>query len=639
MKKRVVIIAGMMAMMFCLPITAITETYYVRPDGGTCLECNGLADAAYPGSGENRDCAWSHPFWALEAGDPPTWRIAGGDTLVIGSGRYMMGHGAPNTDWCSSEGAFQCHLPPLPSGPDPEYPTRIVGAGWEQGCADPPELWGTQRPWYIISLDGTANAEIRCLEITDHSSCVEFHSNSGVACERDDYPFGDWAHYGIYAADSADVLLKDLDIHGLASGGIQAGRIADWTVENVRIAGNGWVGWNGDLEDGDSSNSGTLTFRNWTVEWNGCAETYPGERPDHCWAQSAGGYGDGVGTGATGGHWIIEDSTFRYNTSDGLDLLYLGSDSQTTMAEVRRCLAVGNAGNPIKVAGSSIIENSVMIADCGFFDGKPFAQEMQDHCRAGGNALALAPHRGGTADVVNCTIVGTGDVLVETEQLGTWDGTEQVRLQNNIFRGYGDFLQPGDPTGFVWDPEGLMTGRMDYNLLYNLKYADSGCPVGPNDICADPLFRNPDLAAFDGRLQAGSPAIGSGLPAGSLNGLVPDHDFREMPRSRDNGVDRGAYAYVSNEADADTDGDGIANDSDNCPSAPNPGQTDSDGDGIGDACDNCPNTANPDQADANGDGIGDACDTSSGNDGDESDDGDDDGGSSGGGCFVKVLDY
>jgi len=40
----------------------------------------------------------------------------------------------------------------------------------------------------------------------------------------------------------------------------------------------------------------------------------------------------------------------------------------------------------------------------------------------------------------------------------------------------------------------------------------------------------------------------------------------------------------------DTDGDGINDDLDNCPSAPNPSQNDSDSDGIGNACDlDCPN--------------------------------------------------
>lgn len=44
---------------------------------------------------------------------------------------------------------------------------------------------------------------------------------------------------------------------------------------------------------------------------------------------------------------------------------------------------------------------------------------------------------------------------------------------------------------------------------------------------------------------------------------------------------------------ADTDGDGIPDSSDNCPTTANPDQADSDGDGIGDACDPCPIDADP----------------------------------------------
>ncbi|MFT3766682.1 MAG: DUF4215 domain-containing protein [Minicystis sp.] len=46
----------------------------------------------------------------------------------------------------------------------------------------------------------------------------------------------------------------------------------------------------------------------------------------------------------------------------------------------------------------------------------------------------------------------------------------------------------------------------------------------------------------------------------------------------------------------DTDGDGVLNAADNCPTKANADQKDSDGDGKGDACDPCPNAANPGSA-------------------------------------------
>ncbi|MDO8614306.1 MAG: thrombospondin type 3 repeat-containing protein [Dehalococcoidia bacterium] len=78
----------------------------------------------------------------------------------------------------------------------------------------------------------------------------------------------------------------------------------------------------------------------------------------------------------------------------------------------------------------------------------------------------------------------------------------------------------------------------------------------------------------------------------------------------------------------DTDGDGVADATDNCPAVYNPDQADADGDDTGDACeadadgdgiedgdDNCPAVFNPDQLDSNSDGEGDACEADSDNDG------------------------
>lgn len=73
--------------------------------------------------------------------------------------------------------------------------------------------------------------------------------------------------------------------------------------------------------------------------------------------------------------------------------------------------------------------------------------------------------------------------------------------------------------------------------------------------------------------------------------------------------------------DPDSDGDGVPNSIDNCPSLANADQADNDGDGQGDACDldddndgvadgtdNCQWVSNPGQANSDGDAEGDACD-------------------------------
>jgi hypothetical protein len=58
----------------------------------------------------------------------------------------------------------------------------------------------------------------------------------------------------------------------------------------------------------------------------------------------------------------------------------------------------------------------------------------------------------------------------------------------------------------------------------------------------------------------------------------------------------------------DSDGDGVSDRVDNCPTIDNGDQLDSDSDGVGDICDNCPVGENPNQADDDVDGNGDVCD-------------------------------
>ena len=58
----------------------------------------------------------------------------------------------------------------------------------------------------------------------------------------------------------------------------------------------------------------------------------------------------------------------------------------------------------------------------------------------------------------------------------------------------------------------------------------------------------------------------------------------------------------------DTDGDGITDASDNCPSVANVSQTNSDSDVLGDACDNCYLIGNTNQLNTDADSYGDVCD-------------------------------
>jgi hypothetical protein len=528
---------GVLAGIFFLILAGSTgaATFHVRTDGGPAGECDGTSDTAYPGSGSGLSCAWAHPFWALD--EWGAWKLESGDTLIIGPGSYMMGYGAPNTSgWCVSDWTWECHLPPLPSG-KPGSPTRILGKGWDAGCAGAPELWGTERAYVLLDLSGTSHAEIACLDLTDHAACVEFHADPSAACKRDSYPHGAWASTGIFASDSSEVSLSHLDVHGLASAGIRAGRLTNWSLEDVRIAGNGWAGWDGDIY-GDDTNQGTLSFTRFVVEWNGCGESYPGKAPLNCWSQTAGGYGDGFGTGATGGRWVFEDSLFRYNTSDGLDLLYVSGAG--AKVEIRRTMAYGNAGNQVKTRGPTLIENSVMVGNCAFFHEKPFTHNV-DNCRALGNALSLTVEKKNILRVVNSSLAGQGDCLISAECTNC-DGSERLLLANNILQGHSEFLDPSDTTCYAYT-EGLAPSfiEADYNVIYQGKM--SSYPTGLHDIAADPIFVDARLDTFDGRLQALSPAIDSGLPVGSLGGLIPAVDITGQARPIGSGVDRGAYEY------------------------------------------------------------------------------------------------
>lgn len=409
---------------------AAAAEWYVRVDGGDATRCSGRVDRSLAEAGAGDQCAWAHPFDALPPGAAP--RIAGGDTLYIRSGDYRMGHGAPGTQHCARDYPWDCHMPPLPSGLSPQARTRVVGFDPDGRCRVAPRLWGAERAAKVINLEGSNHVELACLEVTDGAACAENHCHGGqcttvAACPRERFPYGDWAGTGISARDSADVVLRDLDVHGLALRGIHAGRLRDWRLERVRLVGNGNAGWDGDLGADDSSNAGAMHFEQVEIAWNGCIEPHPAGQPFGCWGQSSGGYGDGLGTAASGGEWVFEQVEVHHNASDGLDLLYLRPEASVRVSGSR---FASNAGNQLKTGTSARVADSRIEGDCASL--REHGLPAPDLCRAGGDAVIFALSAATRVTLENSTLRGQGNCLVVAD--GGAPGS-RVMLSGNRLRG------------------------------------------------------------------------------------------------------------------------------------------------------------------------------------------------------------
>jgi len=267
-----------------------------------------------------------------------------------------------------------------------------------------------------------------------------------------------------------------------------------------------------------------------TIEWNGCSETYPGRQPTGCWGQSAGGYGDGLGMYYTAGDWIFEDSVISHNASDGLDLLYHNGAGTIT---IERSRFEGNAGNQVKVRGDAIVRNNEVIANCGFFEGKPFTHHV-DYCRANGNAFSITVDAGQKATLVNNTVYSEGDCLINgrSDQCA---GPSSIVSKNNIYIAGTDFSE-GDRSCFLYTACNQLTISNANDVVFNAK--NGFCPAGNGNLCVDPQLVDSTPATFDGQLRATSPAVDSGLPVG---GDVPGVDLTGKTRPSGGGVDRGAY--------------------------------------------------------------------------------------------------
>lgn len=177
-------------------------------------------------------------------------------------------------------------------------------------------------------------------------------------------------------------------------------------------------------------------------------------------------------------------------------------------------------------------------------------------------------------------------------------------------------------TGSLWGAQPSVSGNL---ITFTTPEINVGQDLNNDGDTNDDLIMYYSISSdtlSDSGAQGFGPVVSAGTIASQTSEFNVDQDL-----NNDGDTDDVVITYLTL-PQLDSDGDGILDDSDNCPAVANPGQEDFDGDTLGDPCDpdddndtipdeidNCPLTANQDQADNDGDGGGDLCDADDDNDG------------------------
>ena len=237
-------------------------------------------------------------------------------------------------------------------------------------------------------------------------------------------------------------------------------------------------------------------------------------------------------------------------------------------------------------------------------------------------------------------VVDDGNVCtIDTDGDGVPDSTDNCPTVSNADQkdtdgdGVGDACDvcPGD-TGNDADGDGYCAGVMfNSPKIGGNDCTDTNAAVypGAGEVC-DGLDNDCDGLSDE---ELGTTTCGTGecerTVQSCLNGApqscTPGTPATEVCDSKDNNCD--GSVDEGNVCTIDTDGDGIPDSTDNCPTVSNPYQSNYDSDDLGNACDNCPFVSNPNQEDTDKeeictdmgtwikctwvskpDGIGDVCD-------------------------------
>jgi len=551
-------------MLICVP--AIGETWYVRPDGGTRSrkdvpgQCDGKADVAYRGSGIDQHCAFNDFRYLYNDksynGIAGGWIIAGGDTVIVrgchdpnggSSTDCRIGSDPPGVadKWCVGNAIVACSSGPSPSGTAAQH-TRILGQNYKTCSADNitnrsklTRLFGGNGLGTAINLQSTRYVDFECIDLSDHSECVEHGSPAypGPCTGKEDF-----AKDGMATNNrSADILLEDVWIHGFTRTGITGPIGGLITLRRVKISFNGFAGWN--FDDGGSTPDapGSAIDASYvSMIGNGCNEEYPivdAFPARSCYDLNDGGFGDSwSGQNTALASFTCDHCVMAYNTKDG----FIGPHTLISKLIIRNSQSYGNMGQQWKwgseKSSSTIFENNLTIGNCRRMSaplpGAPsgYNRNLSLYCRADGDIFSFFSSSNSTVLFSNDTTIGYSatmfDLACATE--GTCGSTKFI-FRNDIMLGLlNPSYNPGNAQvpGLFYYSDTSDTVTADHNIYYNLR---SGTVPGgtlcrmlgsvTSIACVNPLFVNQpaltikaeaELDGFNFHPAGGSPAIGHG---------------------------------------------------------------------------------------------------------------------------------
>lgn len=537
-----------------------TNTWYVRPNGGTVYsaggntsgQCDGLHDADYSGTGINQACAAGNLRYLYADGVHSyvqNWLISGGDTVIVrqNSAGYEIGYDNPaKTQPVNLALSF---MNTIPSGTEAQ-PTRILGENYGNCAADSQKTLLLVSGFHGLNITDSQYVDLECFHLIDEEQCMNNSSYNHACIAGVNLGMSNGVQQ---SALSASDTYTDLFIDGSAGDGIDGGTGIGVVGTRVHIRG-GYAGINMDDDPwvtGSVSVAGGYELDYSLIEGASCVFEYP---TVHAWGaiecrdQQLTGYGDGLGTAAANGIWIFIGDVWRWNYQDGLDLLHSGLQ----FLGIYRNQSYGNIGQTYKIGSGQMVvfQNNLALANCWrvdqpILDSDPaWILPGMGLCRANDN-IPIQFDAQGTDIIEGNTIGGYQSVIFDQNCNFDSCATANTTLTGNLIFGMESANNPDyrNQLPQLFYPEVTMPPNLgwvnrSYNLYYNVKTA---CPsLLTGEVCADPLLVNegslistpvanePTLDNFNFCLTRSSPAFGTSTP---IAGLTVDNGGNYRPTS------------------------------------------------------------------------------------------------------------